>query len=178
MVEMERYWEAAVSFEKWLDRVEENRELWAAIHRRATVADEIAAGVGGRYRLLVLAEDWCGDAVNTVPWLARLAESTDALELRLLRRDEHPELMASHKTGESLSIPVVMVLNEEYEEVGWWGPRPRELQRWVLEEGLQLSKEERYKRIRRWYARDRGRTTVDELLALLITTDAEDTAAV
>jgi hypothetical protein len=60
-----------------------------------------------------------------------------------------------------------MVLDDEFEEQGWWGPRPAMLQRWVLREGLLLPKEARYRRARRWYARDRGRTTIEEVLECL-----------
>lgn len=172
-VVLKEYWEKAVSFEQWLDDVEANRELWQGIYERTRIEPDVVERVDAPYRLLVLAEDWCGDAVNAVPWIARLAEESDRLELRMLRRDENPALMATHTTRGSSSIPVVMVLDSTYSEVGWWGPRPEELQAWVLEEGLALPKAERYKRVRAWYARDRGRTTVAEILALI-----DDRAAV
>ena len=60
-----------------------------------------------------------------------------------------------------------MVLDDDFRERGWWGPRPRELQDWVLTEGLALPSAERYREIRRWYARDGGRTTLEEVVALL-----------
>lgn len=164
---LERYWDNAVPFDRWLDQVEANRDLWRGMYDRAVVEPRVVDRVDGPFRLLVLAEDWCGDAVNTIPWLARLAEASDALELRILRRDENPALMATHTTGGSSSIPVVMVLDRAFDELGWWGPRPDELQAWVLEEGLALTKQERYKRVRTWYARDRGRTTLAEVLALI-----------
>jgi hypothetical protein len=75
--------------------------------------------------------------------------------------------MDTHLTNGSRSIPVVMVLDEHYEERGWWGPRPRELQEWVLSEGLRLPVDERYRRVRSWYARDQGRTTLEEMVTLL-----------
>jgi hypothetical protein len=37
----------------------------------------------------------------------------------------------------------------------------------VIEEGLALEKTERYRHIRTWYARDRGHTTVAEVVALV-----------
>ena len=47
------------------------------------------------------------------------------------------------------------------------GPRPSEIQDWVMDEGLGMPSPDRYKVVRRWYARDRGRSTVRELLDLL-----------
>jgi hypothetical protein len=37
----------------------------------------------------------------------------------------------------------------------------------VLGPGQQLDKEARYREVRTWYARDHGRTTLDEVVALL-----------
>ena len=166
-VGLKRYWERAVPFDEWLEQVEANRDLWRGIYERTRIEPETVERMDGPYRLLVLAEDWCGDAVNTVPWLARLAEESEHLDLRVLRRDENPALMATHTTGGSHSIPVVMVLDDACVELGWWGPRPEELQAWVLEEGLALSKADRYRRVRSWYARDRGTTMLAEVLALI-----------
>jgi hypothetical protein len=59
------------------------------------------------------------------------------------------------------------LFNDKFEECGWWGPRPRALQRWVIEEGLQLQKDVRYKEIRTFYARDRGVTTIREIVEML-----------
>lgn len=167
-VDLKARWEEAVSFEQWLDEAEEHVNLWRSIYERAEVPEEFLHGsTGGPYRFLVLAEDWCGDAVNTVPWLARLAESVDGWELRVLQRDHNLDLMATHTTNGSLSIPVVMALDADYREIDWWGPRPEELQEWVLGEGMELPKKERYRKVRRWYARDRGRTTLEELMVML-----------
>jgi hypothetical protein len=60
-----------------------------------------------------------------------------------------------------------MVLDEDFREVGWWGPRPRELQDWATSLGLTLAKPDRYRELRRWYAQDRGRTTVEEVVDLM-----------
>jgi hypothetical protein len=75
--------------------------------------------------------------------------------------------MDTHLTGTSRSIPIVILLNKKYEECGWWGPRPRALQKWVVEEGMKLPKEERYKEVRKFYARDRGLTTMEEIVSML-----------
>jgi hypothetical protein len=76
--------------------------------------------------------------------------------------------MDAHLTnGRSRSIPVVIVFDEHFREVGWWGPRPEEIQAWILGEGLSMPSPERYKIVRRWYAEDRGRTTLTELLEVV-----------
>jgi hypothetical protein len=157
----------ALSFADYARQVRKNAELWDGIGRTATVSEEHLArarALGGPWRLLALSEDWCGDAVNTLPVIARLAEQAGNLELRLLRRDEHDDLMAGHLSSGTRSIPVVMILDAQGRERGWWGPRPAWLQRWVRSVGMLLPREDRYRRTRAWYARDRGRTTIEEVL--------------
>lgn len=163
----ERYLGAA-TIDQFIAGAEANRELWESLRRRAQVPEDVlerAARLPPTH-LLVLAEDWCGDAVNTVPVLARLADQIPGWSLWVLERDRNPDLMDTHLTGSSRSIPVVMLLDERFSEVGWWGPRPRELQRWVKGEGQRLDPTERYAETRRWYVRDRGRSTLEEVLAV------------
>ena len=161
---------AAPDFESMLASVVKNAELWDAVWRRATVPQVFVdrlTSLGGAWHLLVLSADWCGDAVNTVPVLARLAELTPNADLRVVERDANPDLMNAHLTDASRSIPVVIALDEHFREHGWWGPRPAELQAFVLGAGRQLEKAERYRQVRTWYARDRGLTTLEEVVAML-----------
>jgi hypothetical protein len=163
-------WDAAPTFAEWLPTAQKNRELWEAVYRHAQVPDEFvarAAQLGGTWHLAVLSEDWCGDAVNTVPVIQRLVERVPGLELRMLSRDANPDIMEAHLTGKSHSVPVVMLLDDQLQELGWWGPRPADLQAWVLGAGQALSSSDRYREIRRWYARDHGRTTLDEVVSMM-----------
>ncbi len=164
--------ERAATFPQYLDLVVKNRELWRDVWDRVRLPDDLvdaARAVPGGWRLVALSEDWCGDAVNTLPVIARLAEAA-GWDMRVMSRDENPDLMDTHLTdGRARSIPVVIVYDADFREVGWWGPRPGELQKWVLGEGLSMPSPERYKVVRRWYARDRGRTTLEELLDILPT---------
>ncbi len=160
------------TFEEYVDDVvEKHRDLWQAVYRRAGLPEEVQGRVqeiSSTWKLLALSEDWCGDAVNSLPWVARLAEASPALDLRVISRDGNPEIMDAHLWGgRSRSIPVVILLNEDYEEVDWWGPRPSELQDWVLGEGQSLPTRERYREVRRWYARDGGQAILDEVLAMV-----------
>ena len=157
-------------FEDMLASAQKNAELWAGVWRRAQAPVEYVERVNalpGAWHLMVLSADWCGDAVNTLPAIARLAELSTNTDLRILERDANLDLMDAHLTGTSRSIPAVIVLDGDYVEHGWWGPRPYELQRWVLNEGQALEKGERYKHVRGWYARDRARTTLEEIVSLM-----------
>lgn len=163
-------WAAAPSIDAYIDGAHKNQEFWRNARRLARVDDAMVARLSaapGPWRLLALSEDWCSDAMSTLPAIARLVERAGNAELRVLARDEHPDLMDAHLTGSTRSIPVVMVLDNALVERGWWGPRPAPLHAWLRSEGLGLEPKERSRRKREWYARDRGATTVSELVALV-----------
>ena len=169
MITKARYWEGE-TFSEFMARPVPNHDLWVALSRRVVIPVEYSARVealGGRWHLLVLSEDWCGDSVNIVPIIAKLAESVSNMDMRILARDENLDIMDTHLTGKSRSIPIVILLNPKFQECGWWGPRPRELQKWVIEKGLKLPKDERYKELRTFYARDHGLTTMSEIVEML-----------
>jgi hypothetical protein len=171
-MDLRAHYARATSFASFLDQAQAHAQLWRDTARRAAVPEELLARareLAAPRRLLVLVEDWCGDAINTVPYLAALAEAVPGLELRVLRRDENLPLMDAHlsPTG-GRAIPVVIVLDEHFQELGWWGSRPAELQAWATSpEARAMDAKDRYRVVRTWYARDRGRTTVRELLDLL-----------
>lgn len=164
------YWEDGYTFGEYLEEeVEENEELWRGVYEKHSTpgwAVERLEEIGGRWRLIAITEDWCGDASNTVPVVARLAEDSPRVELRVVERDANTELMDQYLTDGSRSIPVVVILNEDLEPAGHWGPRPEELQEFVISEKGKGDRpvDEIYRDTRKWYARDAGETTLRELL--------------
>jgi len=175
-VDRARY-EGGFTLDEFIARAKKNADLWRAIAARADVSADVVRrveNVGGRWHLLVLAEDWCGDSVNTVPVIAALASRASNVDLRILTRDDNLDIMDAHLTRGarstaaegSRSIPIAILIDEQWRERGWWGPRPRELQNWVLGEGWSLDTKERYREERRWYARDHGVTTALEIAEL------------
>jgi Thioredoxin len=169
MTDFESLWQQALPYDAFLAASEQHRGLWEGIYRIVRLPEFAYRSLpaGTKRRLLVIAEDWCGDASSTVPILARFADCVPGMELRLLRRDEHPALMDRYLTNGSRSIPIVIVLDESFHELGHWGPRPAVLQTWVMENRPLVPKADLYPQIRKWYARDRGETTLREVLAIL-----------
>ena len=114
-------YESGVSFRRFLEEVRATPELWRAIARRTTVGGEYLDRVrrsGGPWRLLVLADDWCGDAVNSLPVIARLVEAHPEAELRIVPRDAFPEIRDRHLTNGARSIPIAILLDGEG-KVAW-----------------------------------------------------------
>jgi hypothetical protein len=158
---------AGETFTEFLAKPKKYKELWDGLYKRAVVPEAVllrAKTLTQPMHLLVLSEEWCGDSINTLPLVAKLVEAMPEVDMRILERDKNLDLMDTHLTGRSRSIPAIMLLDGDYREHGWWGPRPQPLQEWVIREGLALPKDERYKEVRTWYARDHGVTSLTELL--------------
>ncbi|MBM7662941.1 hypothetical protein JOC85_003752 [Bacillus mesophilus] len=84
-------------------------------------------------KAVVLTADWCGDAMVNLPIFIRLA-SEALIETRYLVRDENLELMDQYLTnGKSRSIPIIVFLDSEGNELGKWGPRAASVQQLVDE---------------------------------------------
>lgn len=161
---------AGETFSEFLAKPKKYKELWDALYKRAVVPEAILARsktLQQPWHLLVLTEEWCGDSINILPLVARLTEAMPGLDMHIVGRDSNPDLMDAHLTGTSRSIPVIMLLDGDYIERAWWGPRPRPLQEWVIKEGLALPKDDRYREVRTWYARDHGVTSLTELLDMM-----------
>ncbi len=161
-------WEEAVRWPAYLEPGMEYYELWKSVYEHAIVPGWALEQFmrGPVRRLLVLAADWCGDAANTVPVLARLADLVPAIELRILERDRYPSVMNRYLTNGTRSIPLAIALDANFVELGHWGPRPSVLQEWVMARKV-MPTPQRYAYARGWYARDKGESTLRELLAAI-----------
>ena len=63
------------------------------------------------FTLLVLAEGWCGDAAQILPVINKIAEYSSLIDLKVVCRDENPELMDQFLTNGSKSIPKVIIID-------------------------------------------------------------------
>jgi len=76
-------------------------------------------------RVLVLSEDWCGDCTDNLPILNRIAEETGKLDVRILHRDEHPDIADQYlKEGKFRAIPTMVFLDEDFNDLGVFIERP------------------------------------------------------
>lgn len=87
--------------------------------------------------ILVITEDWCGDAMMNNPIIRRIAEAAD-LEVRAVFRDQNLELIDQYLTNGGRSIPVYIFLNDQGKVIGKWGPRAPQLQEYVLKKKSEL----------------------------------------
>lgn len=79
---------------------------------------------------LTITEDWCGDAMMINPVIRKLAEAAD-IDFRVALRDADTSLIDRHLTNGGRAIPMILILNEQGELLGKWGPRAPEVQQIV-----------------------------------------------
>ncbi|MHC4817605.1 MAG: thioredoxin family protein [Planctomycetota bacterium] len=174
----EAEWDIALPWDAYLETVAQKRDLWLANLRRAGVDPDDAARLAalpGPRRVLVITEDKCGDAARSVPVLAKALAAAPEVEGRYLDVNACPSLIGRYLTHGGRSVPLAIVHDEHGRELGVWGPRPATLQaifrarqRKLGGVPADLEKMGRFfQPIMAWYARDRGRTIVQELLMLL-----------
>lgn len=89
------------------------------------VEREAFARYDGLRHVLVMTEDWCGDAVMNLPIVARMVEALPCADLRVFVRTAVPELNAYYADQGVAHIPVVSFLQEDFRELGVWVERPR-----------------------------------------------------
>lgn len=115
---------------------------------------------------LLITETWCGDAANSVPVIAKLAELNPAIDLRIVLRDENLELMDQFLTKGGRSIPKLIGLDSGLNVLFDWGPRPEELQKiyWDWRESEnKIPYSEFHLVIQKWYNENKARGIQKEL---------------
>src|SRR5215210_5957981 len=94
-VTRERF-EQGLTYEQYKAQMTRNREKIEANERRVQLDPSDLAAFQRLPRplnVLVLAEDWCGDVIANLPVIGRLAAESGKLELRVLLRDQHLDVM-------------------------------------------------------------------------------------
>lgn len=117
----------------------------------------------------ILTEAWCGDAAQNIPVLAAAALPNPLITVKLLLRDENPELMDAYMTNGGRSIPKLIAVDVDFNELFTWGPRPagaNELMLAYKANPVQTLKEF-VEDIQRWYIADKTKSMQKELTEIL-----------
>lgn len=130
----------------------------------APLLDKIEA-LAHRVYWLVLSEHWCGDAAQSLPVLAAIAEaSTGRIALKILYRDQNLELMDTFLTNGARAIPRLIQLDADFQLSGSWGPRPAEAQQLVRALKSNPATADTYgEHLHKWYAQNKQQDLQQEL---------------
>ncbi|MCM8569314.1 thioredoxin family protein [Gramella jeungdoensis] len=114
---------------------------------------------------LVLLESWCADGAQTIPVLNKIAETSDNISLKIILRDENPEIMDNFLTNGTRSIPKLIILDEDFQVMATWGPRSVPATKMVADYKEEFGKiDATFKaRLQVWYNKDHGLSIINEL---------------
>ena len=168
----ESLYDVGVPYIEFRDAATRRVDAWNDHYKNAQVPDALVAkmeSVAGTWRLLVVAEDYCGDSANTIPYLAKLVDLADNLDLRIIRSDVGKEVMEAHRTPDGrAATPTVILLNDRFEEAGCFIERPSTLQAWFLDQQKKLEEDDLYEQKYAWYDKDQGQHTNAEIVAMVM----------
>ena len=169
--DLEELYHQGRTYIEFRDAAERRVEAWHDHYAQAQVPDALLsrlAALPGTWHLLVVAEDWCGDSANTIPYVAKLDDVADNLTMRIIDSEVGRAIMDAHLTPDGRpATPTVILLTEDFEEAGCFVERPRILQDWWLESAEQLEHEDRLEQKYAWYDEDQGQETLKEIVELI-----------
>jgi hypothetical protein len=122
------------------------------------------------YIWLVISESWCGDAAQILPVINKMAEVSDKIDLKIVLRDDNEELMNLFLTNGTKSIPKLIIINKETNEViNDFGPRPSGAKQLILDYKAEHGVVDETAKIelQKWYLQDKGISTQKEIVALM-----------
>lgn len=163
-----------VQSEVLLDTTKMNLHRFKRLENKYQVSDEfkqVLSQIKGNWTWHLITEGWCGDASQTVPVIAKMAEASDQIDLKVLLRDDNPEIMDKYLTNGGKAIPILVAVNNDTgEELKHWGPRPKMIQKMVDDYKLNhpnFDKHEFAKNLHVWYARDKGMAVEEDIIDVL-----------
>jgi hypothetical protein len=122
------------------------------------------------YIWLVISESWCGDAAQILPVINKMAEVSDKIDLKIVLRDDNEELMNLFLTNGTKSIPKLIIIDKETNEViNDFGPRPSGAKQLILDYKAEHGVVDETAKIelQKWYLQDKGISTQKEIVALM-----------
>ena len=165
MVTKERFAQG-MTVQQYLDQMTTNREKFVQNLADARVGAEdraVFAGRKERLNVLVLTEDWCGDAITNFPVLAKMVEGAPNVEVRVFLRDRNPDLMDQYlNRGLYKSIPVFVFFDAEMRELARFVERPPSVTEVMEQKQLELRRALREENKTEW-----SRAAADEIRKLL-----------
>jgi thioredoxin-like negative regulator of GroEL len=142
------------------------------LDKNAEIAEESLEAfknISQKQTWLVISEPWCGDAAQTLPFLNKIAQLSANIDLKIVLRDENPELMDQFLTNGSRSIPMVIMLDADFNVIDTFGPRSKAATKLVADYKEHHGKiDDAFKEMLQvWYNNDKGVSIINDILETL-----------
>jgi hypothetical protein len=153
MVTRERF-RQGMTFQQYLDQMTTNKDKFLETLEAVELTPEDRAVFAQRrapLNVLVITEDWCGDALTNFPVLARMVEGAPNVEMRVFLRDQNPDLMDQYlNRGIYKSIPVFVFFDEQMKELARFVERPPKVTEYMEQKQLELRRALRAQHADEW----------------------------
>ena len=165
----------AMTYEHYVSRLGENKVLHDLHYNKFELPAHISQAdyLDKTHKILVITEPWCGDSLALLPIVRKLYECAKNWQFGILLRDENPTIMDEFLTNGARAIPIFLFLDQNFDLTVKWGPRPKAAQQ-IFEEHREqiqrgdIKKEEVIRKIRTFYSKDKGASTISELNQILM----------
>lgn len=153
MVTRERF-QQGMTYQQYLDQMTTNKDKFLQQLAEVRVRPEDRAVFVNRkekLNILVITEDWCGDALSNFPVLAKMVEGAPNVEMRVFLRDRNPDLMDRYlNQGLYRSIPVFVFFDDRMNELARFVERPPSVTEYMEKKQLELRRAMREERKEEW----------------------------
>lgn len=172
-LDLKSIWESGQTWDAWLAAGQDamKRSEMEKHYKDVKFSDKDTGFLKGLTRtvyVLAIAEDWCGDVRRNVPVAARIcAENPARLQMRCVDKETKPQLMVRYLTNAAEAIPIIIFFNDQFVEIGNWGPRPAECKRLIARGKAANKMDDARAKVSAFYAQDQHRSTVQELSTLI-----------
>lgn len=117
--------ESGLTADQYIDLVEANREKFLENLEADGITDEDKQFFKEHpVHVAAIGEDWCTDVVQFLPVIINLAKQVPEVELRVFQRDKTELINDYLNQGLHKSIPVFVVLDQDWNELGHFIERP------------------------------------------------------
>src|SRR5699024_2168615 len=137
MTSLETYFKNSQPLDQYIEDMTENQENVLSIYNSFSIPqdDERLEKIKSLpySKVLIITEDWCGDAMMNLPILKHISEALH-FEVRVFHRDENTDLIDQYLTnGTARSIPIFVFLTDDFEQQTVWGRRSTHVENFVYE---------------------------------------------
>jgi hypothetical protein len=134
-----------------------------------TIVEKTLQNLKYKQTWLVISEGWCGDAAQILPIIKLMSEASEIIDLKIVLRDENDGLMNQFLTNGAKSIPKLLVLDESFNLINHWGPRPEGAKNLIIEYKANhgIVDEAAKTALQKWYLEDKGISTMKEIVGVI-----------
>lgn len=119
--------EAGLAYDEYVATgTPQHRAAWTDFRARADLTGAQAGLVGAftrRLPVIAVSGVWCGDCAQQLPFLDAINLAAPLVDVRYLDRDEHADLADRLTLCGGRRVPVVLILNEDFDVLAVEGDR-------------------------------------------------------